>query len=932
MRISRMALFNFKSFFEETRIEGISQNVNMLIGKNGTGKSSILSAIRFVIDAHQRIGPLERRVFVNENSKELRAYVEIEFENINRAFPAGDFVVIRRTITQKSDEYSVDGRDVSREEMISLYETAGISKAMPYFVVEQGKIGELAQMNGRARMHLIRELAGSTVYEKDKEEIQKVLKESETVEQRIEELVDTIKTRVLAIQQDKLAAEQKEEMEKTKEIIIREIYKRELNRIREKLEGLITEESSQIDETQDISEDALRIQLEEVLSAIHATAVDTELERKIDENPHLLDETCRVKEELEILLKEQETQAHAIQQEINHLERLRESSKTIHPEINVLRMRGTDAVNKKLDELKSVKKEESFLQGKKSKEDLLESKRSVWKREKEHNIKIKTIEQEMKDAERAFLSSQKAFSLGDEVRNIKGVVGYVYDLVTIPKEILSAVSSAVPNYLTTIVAESVADAINLVRNHRIEQPVISLSTKSTATRASSVPLPSLAQYISSSEKHASLVDRLFGKIYFASDFETAKAASRTHRVTVITAAGEYFGSVGTITGGSDKSSYLFKAYVANKEKYRCILEESAEIQEEKEKVTREYDRANMESSLSAPGYIEDAIFLLENEGYDIDLEILQRKTELERLSVPATQSKIEECARVQEAMKRKSERAALEATAQSIESRLYRCAGSSEWKERMAEKVRLASKFRRIQKRILSLNVESREEVFVNNSTINVQNSSRETLVQALSIIKKELPETVATADGSDTVLQDYNKTLAKLEELSHAKEKILDMQGLLEKKKEQVINITITQVKNNFEYFFRKLTGGSAYMSANGTDALEIDVSFTGETMVRSDELSGGQKTVIALCMILAVQRIYEAPFYLMDEFDANLDTQVLMNIINSRVFENRQLFICTFRGETLGFGDKFFCIKDSTISDISLESAKEQLCAFLP
>ncbi|EIJ88779.1 structural maintenance of chromosome 3 (chondroitin sulfate proteoglycan 6) [Nematocida parisii] len=931
MRISRIALFNFKSFFEETRIDCVSEGINILIGKNGTGKSSILSAIRFVIDAHQRVGPLERRIFVNENSSELMAYVEIEFSNSNKAFPAGEHVVIRRTITQKSDEYTVDGRSVSREEMISLYETAGISKTMPYFVVEQGKIGELAQMNGRARMHLIRELAGSTVYEKDKEEIQKVLNESETIGQRIEELVKTIERRVEAIKTDKLRAEKRNEMEKTKEILIHEIYKRELNKIRIKLESLITEETSQMEDTNDLTEDALRMQLEELLASIHAIVIDPSLENQIALNANTLDTLQKKREELEAFLKEQERTASALHAEIKRLERIQESSKTILPEINILRMRGPQAVEKKLNELKSME-EQDVLSSSQNKEDLLERKRAIWKKEKEHSKKMKTVEYEMKEAERAFLSSQRAFSLGDEVRNIKGVIGYVYDLVTIPKEILFAVSSALPNYLTTIVTESVEDAISLVRTHHIEQRVISIQAASNSTYKPAVPLPSLAQYISSSEKHASLVDRLFGRIYFVSDFETARAASKLHRVAVITAAGEYFGSSGTITGGNDKSSYLFKAYTADKARYRSILEENAEIQAQKRKISEEYNRTTPESALSAPGYFEDAIFLLENEAGDIEVELLQKKTDLERISAQDTQKEIENCHRLEAAIKKHRERTSLEEAAQMIEQRLYKCAGSPEWKERAAEKLRLESKFRRIQKRILSLNVESREEIAVNNITIDIQRSSKEELVQALSIIKKDLSESVSLSEGSDTVLHDYNKTLAKLEELSHAKEKILEMQAHLEAKKEQVINITIFQVKSNFEYFFRKLTGGTACMSAEQPEALEIDVSFAGEPMVKSDELSGGQKTVIALCMILAVQRIYEAPFYLMDEFDANLDTQVLMNIINSRVFENKQLFICTFRGETLGAGNKFFCIKDSSISDISLESAQDQLCAFMP
>ena len=39
--------------------------------------------------------------------------------------------------------------------------------------------------------------------------------------------------------------------------------------------------------------------------------------------------------------------------------------------------------------------------------------------------------------------------------------------------------------------------------------------------------------------------------------------------------------------------------------------------------------------------------------------------------------------------------------------------------------------------------------------------------------------------------------------------------------------------------------------------------------------QLSGGQKTLVALALILAIQRCDPAPFYLFDEIDAALDPQ---------------------------------------------------------
>ena len=57
----------------------------------------------------------------------------------------------------------------------------------------------------------------------------------------------------------------------------------------------------------------------------------------------------------------------------------------------------------------------------------------------------------------------------------------------------------------------------------------------------------------------------------------------------------------------------------------------------------------------------------------------------------------------------------------------------------------------------------------------------------------------------------------------------------------------------------------------------LWVQVSFTGQSseMKELQQLSGGQKSLVALGLIFAIQKCDPAPFYLFDEIDQALDSQ---------------------------------------------------------
>ncbi|VDN26434.1 unnamed protein product [Gongylonema pulchrum] len=108
------------------------------------------------------------------------------------------------------------------------------------------------------------------------------------------------------------------------------------------------------------------------------------------------------------------------------------------------------------------------------------------------------------------------------------------------------------------------------------------------------------------------------------------------------------------------------------------------------------------------------------------------------------------------------------------------------------------------------------------------------------------------------------------------------------------------------------------------------IRVSFTGEDdNLEMQQLSGGQKSLVALALIFAIQKCDPAPFYLFDEIDAALDAQhrkAVADMIHE-LSQNAQFITTTFRPELLDNAEKYFGVlfrnKVSHINAVSKQQA---------
>ena len=88
--------------------------------------------------------------------------------------------------------------------------------------------------------------------------------------------------------------------------------------------------------------------------------------------------------------------------------------------------------------------------------------------------------------------------------------------------------------------------------------------------------------------------------------------------------------------------------------------------------------------------------------------------------------------------------------------------------------------------------------------------------------------------------------------------------------------------------------------------------VSF-GEAGERTSSFSGGQKTMVALSLITAIQRCDPAPFYIFDEIDDHLDSvyaESLAKLLVKQAKSGAQVFTISFNPSVVRSADKCYGI----------------------
>src|SRR5271163_2769560 len=169
----------------------------------------------------------------------MSAYVEIIFDNSDDRFPTGkDELILRRTIGLKKDEYSLDRKNATKSDVMNLLESAGFSRSNPYYIVPQGRVTTLTNMKDPERLLLLKEVAGTQVYEARRAESLKIMNETNNKRAKIDELLEYINERLGELEEEKDELKSFQEKDREKRCLEYALYSREQQEITVALENI----------------------------------------------------------------------------------------------------------------------------------------------------------------------------------------------------------------------------------------------------------------------------------------------------------------------------------------------------------------------------------------------------------------------------------------------------------------------------------------------------------------------------------------------------------------------------------------------------------------------------------------------------------------------------------------------------------------------
>ena len=911
MFLKRIEMQGFKSFADRTVIN-FEDSVTGVVGPNGCGKSNISDAIRWVL-GEQSVKSLRGEkmtdvIFAGSESRKAVSMAEVTlvFDNSQRVLNSSDdeIEVSRRIYANEGEaQYLINHNVVRLKDVIDLILDSGLGKDS-LSIISQGNVVGFADAKPYERRGIFEEAAGVSKYKKRKmESIARLERTKENLD-KAQNILDELERQVSPLKRQARKAEIYREKKKRLEeietaVLVEEIkqynnQKAEIDKSLFDLETTLTmnNTSVQVNENNNLEarnnlkeyDKQLNLIQEKLVNAINEIQKLETRKVELDEKRKYAIEMGSSKEKIAETKNMLEEAKFEYEDRVNRLNALNNELNLLNENLGELALKLADA---------SLKKEETN-----NANFRLQNRIAVLE-----NLLKDPFSSNAQAGVKAIMSNHKSFY---------GVLGVVGQVIEAHESYEYALASALANATYNIITrdeEAARNCINFLKRNKSGRatflPITVLKEHDLKQEDLIVCentngyIGVMADFVYNEEQYDIVSDSLLGNIIVCDTLENANnlAALLKYNYKIVTLDGDIVHKGGYMTGGKVKNetsivtatselernknelvSLSAKAELANKE-FNKIVEEKSKVENELtekrisiaqieplvdvkrakyEKLKNDYALINPENVENNQSFDNEIVSSLAN-AYSLKDELstsLKLKRE-ERMKLSAEIDRRDQQLRI---MRKQSE---------SANNSILNLS-----KDKAVIETKLENNLNR-----LASEYQMTYEYALGHIEYEITGNERDEVLALRNDIASLGNINMSAPEEFNEVNTRYEFLKKNYDDLIASRDKILDAIEEMDEIMKKQFKDTFDKINDNLNDTFKALFGGgrAKLVLEDEEDILntgiDIDVQPPGKQVKSIRLFSGGEKTLIALCVLFTIIKVKPSPLIIFDEVEAALD-----------------------------------------------------------
>lgn len=962
MYLKEISATGFKSFADKLTIS-LDGKTTCIVGPNGSGKSNIVDAVRWVL-GEQSVkslrGDSNMSDVIFSGSKNRNALnvatVSLTFDNSDNYIniPYNEITVKRRVYRTGENEYFINNEKCRLKDITDLFLDSGIGKSS-FNIISQGEVQKIVSESSYDRRVIFESAAEVLKYKKRKEDALKKLDKTHTNLERVNDIIAELEIQVEPLREQSIKAEE---------------YLKIKNELKNIEVALLSSEITTINEEYQLTKEKIEKLNNEIMNlGVQSNKSDTEL-LDLKNNLSKIELTIKELNNRLLSLTKEEEKINGEKNILKERQKYDASNSKVHENISSLKEEKLKKENiihlDKIDldtlqnELESIKSEINNLTllGNASKKEYQDSFNEYNEKTKllaDIDHKIGIIEDYINNGG-TINNSIKAILNNPRLRGIHQTLGA---LLEIDEKYLKALDVSLGGSKQFIVVEnedSAKSAINYLKDNKLGRatffPIsvikprgVDLDTLNVVRNMQGF-ISVLMDVVKYDSKYYNVVSNQVGNVLLVDNIDNANKISKaiSQRYKIVTLDGDIVHIGGTMTGGSLNTSKSIFEEKHELETLRVKRREIAEViatleeniksstsklEDNSEKIRQKeivliqtqekYNTKKSSLDITNEEYnnIINELRSLENL---VDSSLSKEEDRIMKLYYETSREKEEVVREIARSTKEKDK---ISSTIDNIEAtnKLNNTSLYTKEKELKTLEINISKMDVLLDNylRILSEDYEMTYEKAKSNYILEMDTKEARSLVNSYkNRIKQIGMVNVQAIEDYKRVSERYNFLNSQKDDLLNAKDTLLEIINEMDTVMKEEFLTTFNKIDKEFQEVFKQLfKGGSASLKLTNPDDLletgvDIIASPPGKKLTSINLLSGGEKTLTAICLIFAILNVKPIPFCLFDEVEAALDEA---NVDNFGKYLNNykdktQFLIITHKKRTMEYANTLYGI----------------------